>query len=211
MNRFVLSLGLVLLLTSVFCVYAVTDEGTSRASPSVQSSGSDMSDSGTCPGCPQNGATAKSTKNRDDMMRKMGMSEETIKQWHALSKAPIFLNSPAALLGQADALNLTQDQRQKLTQIDKEARDKAMQILSADQKSKLAQPTDRPVTMMQMHQTMCGKAMQHHKMKEGGKDAGTRMCPMCPMCPMSQDKSKMKTSDSGTQTTQPAADQAVNP
>jgi len=201
MKRFLLGLGLAVLFSGVLYVYADTDEGNGSISSGTQEMDSGTDGSDTCPGkCVEPQGSGEQTRAQAKMLRKMGMPEEKIQQWRVVFNAPIYMDSPAALLGQSDTLGLTQDQRQKLMTIEKEARSKADAVLNAEQKDKIRQ-TDKPVTMMELHTAMCSKMMKHQKMKEGGKERGGMMCPMCPMMDRGP-SGKMK--DSGTQTTQPS-------
>ena len=109
----------------------------------------------------------------------------------------IYLNGPSALLGQADVLGLGADQKAKLQAIEKESRDKAMDVLTADQKNKLGKIPDQPMTVMEVHKAMMTKMdpMHQRMMKEGGM-GGYSKCPM-------MEEGSQATSESGT-TTKPS-------
>ncbi len=106
----------------------------------------------------------------NECMKKMhgaGISEDTIHQWQVIANTPVQMDDPAAILGQADALGLSKEQRQKLSDSLKESREKANSILTEDQKKKMGKISSKPMTMMEMWQSMCGKMgpMMKEKMK----------------------------------------------
>ncbi|MFA5866077.1 MAG: hypothetical protein WC975_15500 [Phycisphaerae bacterium] len=194
-------LSLVVFLTgTILYVYAESKEEVPPCPPGKQASESKALPSNMgMEACMLMGAN-KDMNRRMGMMRKAGVSEDMIREWSAFVQAPIYMDSPAMLLGQTDMLTLNSDQKQKLMDIEKDAREKAMMVLTEAQKSKLGTISDQPMTMMQIHQGMCAKMapMRQKMMKEGGMrhgkmGRGGKGCPMCPMM-----------TPENTQTTQPA-------
>ncbi|HMK36831.1 MAG TPA: hypothetical protein VK463_17285 [Desulfomonilaceae bacterium] len=85
---------------------------------------------------------------RELMMQTSGESSEASRQCHMLMRTSLFLDSPAALRGQAEFLGLSTDQIQKLAEIETEARSKAKSVLKEEQISKLGAVPDKAVAMM---------------------------------------------------------------
>jgi hypothetical protein len=136
-----------------------------------------------CPGC---GMTMGDMKGGADMSGKMtdmqakmkaaGVSEETMKAHMAMMNAPLYLDSPEMLLGQAEALILTDDQKAKLTEVVKDSRTKAAAVLTEAQRTKLGPVPEKPMTMMEVRAEMMKKMApmmmeKTEKMDKMGKDA----------------------------------------
>lgn len=132
-------------------------------------------------------ARCKSTEKTAVMTRRCKM----------IMGAPLYLDSPAVIYGQADSLGLSEVQKKALTQIINDARKKAIDVLTPEQRGKLDDVSAEPLTMMQMCQKMCGQMMAG-----AGKDMPAQM-----MCPMMQRTTQSK--DKQTQT--PTPQQAVCP
>ncbi len=122
------------------------------------------------------------------MMQKAGVAPDVMRRWQAMMATPIFLDSPCAVYGQAQALGLSDAQRQKLVQIQTEARKKALAVLTSEQRKKLGAIPDKPMTMMQMGQQMRGKMMPMMQKMMGGKSMSSPMM----TCP------RMKSTQGGT-------------
>lgn len=84
-----------------------------------------------------------------EMMKQMGMTPETMERMQLLMRTPIFLDSPCPIYAQADKLGLSEEQKKKLGEIEKEARQKARAVLTIEQQAKLGAVPDKPVTMME--------------------------------------------------------------
>lgn len=86
--------------------------------------------------------------------------ETNMLRCHAAMNAATYPTSPAALLANAELLNLTEEQQQKLTQILDDARARAREVLTEQQLERLAQMPDEPTSAMenikQMHKGMHG-------------------------------------------------------
>ncbi|SRR5581483_925654 len=83
------------------------------------------------------------------MMKQMESQPETMERMQLLMRTPIFLDSPCPLYAQADKLNLSEEQKKKLGEIENEARQKARAVLTPEQRAKLGNIPDKPVTMME--------------------------------------------------------------
>ena len=111
------------------------------------------------------------------MMRKAGMDPATMKRMQVMMQAPIFMDSPCAVYGQAAALELSDEQKAKLVEIENEARKKALAVLTPEQRKKMGDIPDKPMDMMQMRAKMM-PMMQKMMGGKDGKGGPTMMCPM---------------------------------
>jgi hypothetical protein len=105
-------------------------------------------------------------------MRDGGLSDERIMQMQVVSQAPIYLDSPSAIYGQAKELDLTSAQKEQLIIIMREAREKALDVLTREQRVKLGRVPVLPITMREICEEM------NIKMKHKMKGMGAK-CPMC--------------------------------
>jgi len=90
----------------------------------------------------------------DTMMKRMGMQPEMMNRMQILMRAGVFVDSPAALQVQRDRLQLSAEQAGRLREIEKEARQKALALLTPEQRTKLGDISDKPLVMMEMCQQM---------------------------------------------------------
>ena len=86
-------------------------------------------------------------KRMGEMMHRLSADTETRSRCKLLMHTPLFLDSPAVIRGQASSLGLSPDQIQKLTDIEKEARQKAKSVLNEEQIKKLGDAPEKPVAM----------------------------------------------------------------
>jgi hypothetical protein len=93
-------------------------------------------------------------KEMEAKMKEAGVSEETMKMRQAMRHAPLFADSPDMLLGQAKTLGLSDEQKGMLEEILKEARAKALGVLTDDQRAKLGKIPEKPTTMTEMQGEM---------------------------------------------------------
>ncbi len=112
------------------------------------------------------------------MMRKAGMAPAMMKRMQVMMQTPVFLDSPGAIYGQAANLELSDAQKAKLLEIESEARQKALAVLTPEQRTKMGDIPDKPMTMMQMRQQMCKKMMPMMQKMRGKKGGPMMMCPM---------------------------------
>ena len=126
------------------------------------------------------------------MMKKAGMSEQEIAAFQAVHQMPIHVDSPSIILGRAEELNLTAEQKEKLRAIESDARQRARDVLDQQQKDKLGKPFGQPTSLMdvcrKMHQGKMGNSMMQQK-----KDQGMCPCPACPMMQKSQKQDEQQT------------------
>ncbi len=112
------------------------------------------------------------------------ISEKMMQQCGIMMQTKIFLDSPAAILGQTQTLGLSEEQNRKLLEIEKQAREKALAVLTPEQRQKLGDVSAQPVSMASLCQNMCEKMMAG-----AGKDMpGQTMCPMMQRMTQSKDK-----------------------
>lgn len=92
--------------------------------------------------------------NMMDMMKQMDMKPEMMDRMQLLMRTGVFVDSPAALQVQKDKLGLSEEQVKKLREIEKEARQKALGLLTPEQRKTLGDIPDKPLVMMEMCQQM---------------------------------------------------------
>lgn len=98
-------------------------------------------------GCCGGGTEPRASAEAPDMMRLR----------RVVMSAPIFLDSPSVIYGQATYLELSEAQKTKLLKIEREARQKALAVLSDGQRKKLGDVPDTPTTMMEMCDSMISR------------------------------------------------------
>ncbi len=98
-------------------------------------------------------------KNMMGMMQQGGVDPSMMRRCMVMMRTPIFLDSPSAIRGQAEALGLSDEQVKQLLDIDNEARQKAKSVLTEDQLKKMGEVPDKPVAMMEMCQQMMSNKM----------------------------------------------------
>jgi len=108
----------------------------------------------TVPAIPAFAQMGSNMMNMMDMMKQMGMKPERMDQMQLLMRTGVFVDSPAALQVQKDKLGLSEEQSQKLGEIEKKGRQKALALLTPEQRTKLGDIPDKPVVMMEMCQEM---------------------------------------------------------
>ncbi len=75
-------------------------------------------------------------------------------QCEAIMSASVYLDSPAVLIGQAESLQLSDEQVKSLKKIQTAARKKAMKILTSEQKKKLDKIPPEPIKLAMLHKKM---------------------------------------------------------
>lgn len=129
-----------------------------------------------CPCCPgmtgdmKAGEMSVKMQEMQLKMKEAGVSEQSMKTHTALMNAPLFLDSPEMLLGQADTLGLNDAQKAKLNDVVKDSRAKAAAILTEAQRAKLGKVPEKPMTMMETRTEMMKKMAP--KMEKTNKDDG---------------------------------------
>jgi hypothetical protein len=119
------------------------------------------------------GAMGDNMKGMAGMMDKM--SPQMKMRCQMMMDTAVTPADPAAILALKDQLKLTETQTAQLKAINKEAQDKAVAVLTADQKTTLDALPASPETMMDMHEQMMGKM---RKVMGGNKEMS---CPMMNM------------------------------
>ena len=90
------------------------------------------------------------------MMQETGMDPAMMKRMQVMVQTPIFMDSPCAIYGQAAALELSDEQKARLLEIENEARKKALAVLTPEQRKKMGDLPDKPMAMKQMCAKMMG-------------------------------------------------------
>jgi len=131
-----------------------------------------------CPACAMmTGGQDKEMMNRHkEMMTKAGISEKQVRRCQAMVNAPLYEDSPAVLLGAVHMLGLTNEQKAKLEEIEKDAHQKAREVLSTDQQKKLEEMSAGQMTLNEMRKEIHKKMMP--AMKEMTKEGKVCCCPM---------------------------------
>lgn len=96
-----------------------------------------------------------------------------------MMKTPIYPDSPSAISGQADRLGLSDEQRTQLESIAKEARQKAVDILTPEQRETLGDVSEAPTSMVQLCQRMGGQMMSKMQQPTGNDQADAPMMACC--------------------------------
>lgn len=89
-----------------------------------------------------------------------------------LKDIQLFADGPAVLLSKAGELNLSEDQKQRLQEIQESARDQAREVLNGQQREKLQNVPEERLSLMQI-------SMRHMKERMQDQQQEGRMCPMC--------------------------------
>ena len=122
--------------------------------------------------------------NPQMVMQQAGIDPNMMRRCQAMMFAPVFLDSPAAIRGQAETLGLSDEQKQKLLHIENEARQKARSLLTEEQTKKMGEIPDTPMAMVEMCQQMSAKMMPMMQKMMGGGSPGQQPMMMCPMMRM---------------------------
>jgi hypothetical protein len=120
------------------------------------------------------------------MMQQSGVGADMMQRCMVMMRTPVFLDSPSAIRGQPKSFGLSDEQKQKLLDIENEARQKAKSVLTVEQITKMGEVPEKPMAMMEMCQQMSAKMMpmMQRMMGGGSPQGGPMMCPMCPMMRM---------------------------
>lgn len=121
------------------------------------------------------------------MMQQAGVSLDMMHRCMVMMRSPVFLDSPAAIRGQAEALGLSDEQLKRLLDIENEARQKAKSVLTEEQIKTMGEIPEKPMAMMEMCQQMSGKMMPMMRKMMGSQGGPMMMCPMVRMMMGGQD------------------------
>ena len=116
-----------------------------------------------------------------------------IRKCKLIKSASIYLDSPAVLIGQAEKLQLSNEQLESLKKIQDQARKKAIQILTSDQKTKLDKIPAKPITLAKLCAKLpCGqsKGTCPKSDAKSGCDIKSKACPVDCTKPCCAAKSK---------------------
>ncbi len=130
------------------------------------------------PGAPMD---PQKMKNMMGMMQQAGVGPDMMQRCMVMMRTPVFLDSPSAISGQAEALGLSDEQVKKLFDIENEARQKAKSVLNEEQIKKMGEVPDKPMAMMEMCQQMSTKMMPMMQKMMGSQGGPMMMCPMMRM------------------------------
>ena len=165
---------------------------------------------GNCPMCgmalikapKKTAAPAGGCCNGGTMTQKPGMTPDR-RQWRrVIMSAPIFLDSPSVIYGQAQELELSEGQKTKLREIESQARQKALGVLSDEQRKRLGDIPDTPMTLMQMCADMMSRT---HKMVGDKRQDMPMTCPTMRMM-RAKDRPATPSTESQDSGTKPGRD-----
>lgn len=116
------------------------------------------------------------------------ITPEERRQGQILLKSPMYLDSASGLLAQADKLNLSEDQKNKLKDIQRNERNQARQVLNDQQRQQLTGLSEQPVALMDMHNKLHARMMQQMQGRGGlgatpsaGTGAAVQPRMVCPL------------------------------
>ena len=109
-------------------------------------------------------------RNMMEMMWQSGNDSNMMRLCKSMMSAPLFLDSPAMILAQAESLELSKEQKQKLFDIEDEARQKARSVLTDEQTTSMGEIPDKPAAIMEMCQQMCAEMAPMMRMMMGGQN-----------------------------------------
>lgn len=119
--------------------------------------------------------TQPSAQNRAD--ESSPMNSRMMDRCQSLARTEISPTDPAAILAQAEELELSEQQVADLQRIAQTARDKATVVLNEDQLNTLSEVGEQPMSMMRMHQRMMDRMQDGNKNSSMKSDADSA-CPM---------------------------------
>jgi YHS domain-containing protein len=99
-------------------------------------------------------------------------------QYKTLMQTKIFLDSPSAILARTKALSLTAEQNRKLLEIERQARKKALAVLTPVQRKKLGNVSVAPISMASLCKKMCDKMTAANTMNKKTQVAQQTVCPV---------------------------------
>ena len=116
-----------------------------------------------------------------NMMAVSDMPDAMRMRMDVMMRTPIYADSPCAIYGRADRLGLTDEQQAQLAEIENEVRQKALDVLTPEQREALGELPDSPMTMMQMCKRMSARMMPKMPGASGSNQMGGAMMGCCPM------------------------------
>ncbi|MHC4536152.1 MAG: YHS domain-containing protein [Planctomycetota bacterium] len=123
--------------------------------------------------CPNCAAKTKTTKASNIKTSKL-MAD----QYNTLMQTKIFLDGPSAILARTKALNLTAEQSRKLLEIERQARLKALAVLTPAQQKKLGNVPVTPITMASVCKKVCGTITVDAPANKQKQTAQQTVCPV---------------------------------
>jgi YHS domain-containing protein len=123
-----------------------------------------------CPGCAAKTQTPKASNTQTSKL----MAD----QYKTLMQTKIFLDSPMAIMARTKVLSLTTEQNRKLLEIERQARKKALAVLTPGQRKKLGNVSVAPISMASLCQTMCGKMTAGTTVNKQTQTAQQIACPV---------------------------------
>jgi YHS domain-containing protein len=123
--------------------------------------------------CPNCAAKTQTTKASNAQTSKL-MAD----QHKTLMQTKIFLDSPSAILARTKALNLTAEQNRKLMEIERQARKKALAVLTSAQRKKLGNVSVAPIGLASVCEKTCGTMTARASVNKQTQAAQQIICPV---------------------------------
>lgn len=99
-------------------------------------------------------------------------------QYETLMQAKIYLDSPSAILARTQALSLTAEQKLKLLEIERQARERALAVLTPEQQQKIGNVSATPISIASLFQNLYGKTIAGLPGKIQTQTAQQIVCPV---------------------------------
>ena len=123
-----------------------------------------------CPNCAAKTQTTKASNTKTSKL----MAD----RYKTLMQMKIFLDSPSAILARTKALNLTAEQNRKLLEIERQARKKALAVLTPQQRKKLGNVSVAPISMASVCKNTCGTKTVVTSVNKQKQVAQQTVCPI---------------------------------
>lgn len=99
-------------------------------------------------------------------LERMGATPEMIKEGQLMIRFQMYMDGAEALLAQSKELGLTDQQKEELAKIQKEAREKALKLLTEEQRKKLGAVPAEPKSMLQLNKEILKKMSEQSSREE---------------------------------------------
>ncbi len=123
-----------------------------------------------CSGC--------ATKAQSPTVGNAQISELMANRYKVLLQTKIFLDSPSAILGHTKVLDLSAEQSRKLLEIERQARKRALAVLTPEQRQKFGDVSAQPISMASLCQKICGKMTASATKDKQTQTAQQIVCPV---------------------------------
>lgn len=119
--------------------------------------------------------------SHDPNTQQHGCSSEIMQKYSFIATMPIYLDSPTVIYARAEELGLSQEQKAKLLTIIDESRKAALALLAPEQKQKLGDISNGPITMSQICPKMNAVSQKTSSAASDAKIVEQTVCPVMGM------------------------------